>query len=80
MLLSAVLLCTGSATVSADESIVIDLVRHGRSVANAAGLIDTSVPGAALTAPGREQAQTGAAGDTGRDQMDLRTGAPLPDV
>lgn len=36
---------------------MIDLVRHGQSVANAAGLIDTSVPGAALTTLGQEQAQ-----------------------
>ena len=57
MLLSTVLLCFGSATASADESIVIDLVRHGQSVANAAGLIDTAVPGTALTALGQEQAQ-----------------------
>ena len=58
MLISAVLLCNGSATASADESIVIDMVRHGESVANAAGLIDTAVPGAALTALGQQQAQT----------------------
>lgn len=57
MLLSTVLLCFGSATASADESIVIDLVRHGQSVANAAGLIDTAVPGAELTALGQQQAQ-----------------------
>lgn len=57
MLLSAVLLCLASARASADESIVIDLVRHGQSVANAAKLIDTAVPGAALTALGQQQAQ-----------------------
>ncbi|KLO42122.1 histidine phosphatase family protein [Mycobacterium nebraskense] len=55
--LSTVLLCIGSATASADESIVIDLVRHGQSEANAARLIDTSVPGTALTVLGQEQAQ-----------------------
>lgn len=54
---SAVLLCVGPATASADESIVIDLVRHGQSEANAAGVIDTSVPGAVLTALGQQQAQ-----------------------
>lgn len=57
VVLSAVLLCLGSARASADESIVIDLVRHGQSVANAASRIDTAVPGAALTALGQQQAQ-----------------------
>lgn len=57
VLLSAVLLCLGSARAAADESIVIDLVRHGQSVANAAKLIDTAVPGAALTALGQQQAR-----------------------
>ncbi|MCA2244062.1 histidine phosphatase family protein [Mycobacterium sp. WUMAC-067] len=57
VLLSAILLCLGSARASADESIVIDLVRHGQSVANAEKLIDTAVPGASLTALGQQQAQ-----------------------
>lgn len=52
------MLCFGSATASADESIVIDLVRHGQSTANAAGIIDTAVPGAVLTQLGQQQAQT----------------------
>ncbi|MDM4138567.1 MULTISPECIES: histidine phosphatase family protein [Mycobacterium] len=55
--LSIVLACSGSATASADESIVIDLVRHGQSTANAASLIDTAPPGASLTALGQQQAQ-----------------------
>lgn len=55
--LSTVLLSLGPATASADESIVIDLVRHGQSEANAARLIDTAVPGTVLTALGQEQAQ-----------------------
>lgn len=58
VLLSIVLLCSASATASADESIVIDLVRHGQSTANAASLIDTAPPGASLTALGQQQAQT----------------------
>lgn len=58
VLLSIVLLCSGSATAWADESIVIDLVRHGQSTANAASLIDTAPPGASLTALGQQQAQT----------------------
>ncbi|WP_406817645.1 histidine phosphatase family protein [Mycobacterium sp. M23085] len=57
-LLSTALLCNGSATASADEPIVIDLVRHGQSTANAASLIDTAPPGASLTALGQQQAQT----------------------
>jgi ribonuclease H / adenosylcobalamin/alpha-ribazole phosphatase len=56
VLLSTVLLGTGSATASAEESIVIDFVRHGQSVANAEGLIDTSVPGTPLTQLGQKQA------------------------
>lgn len=57
-MLSALLLCTGPARASADESIVIDLVRHGQSEANAANLIDTAAPGASLTALGQQQAQS----------------------
>jgi broad specificity phosphatase PhoE len=40
-----------------EKSIVIDFVRHGQSIANAAGLIDTSVPGTGLTQLGQDQAQ-----------------------
>jgi hypothetical protein len=40
-----------------EQSIVIDFVRHGQSVANAAGLFDTSVPGTGLTLLGQQQAQ-----------------------
>lgn len=57
VLLSAVLLCIGSATAWAEEPIIIDFVRHGQSVANAAGLIDTAVPGTELTQLGQQQAQ-----------------------
>jgi hypothetical protein len=39
-----------------DPSIVIDLVRHGESVDNAAGIIDTEPPGTALDATGESQA------------------------
>lgn len=56
MLVSTALLCIGSATASADESIVIDLVRHGQSVGNAQSLIDTAVPGTQLTQLGQDQA------------------------
>ncbi len=48
-----------SAAVSTPaKSIVIDFVRHGQSVGNAAGLIDTAVPGTGLTPLGMQQAQT----------------------
>lgn len=57
VLLSTVLPCTGSATASAEESIEIDFVRHAQSVGNAAGVIDTAVPGTALTQLGQQQAQ-----------------------
>ena len=52
-LLSAALMSTGSALAWADDgSIVLDLVRHGESTANAAGIIDTAPPGADLDATG----------------------------
>ncbi|OBG37638.1 PE domain-containing protein [Mycobacterium sp. E3198] len=38
------------------QSIVIDFVRHGQSIGNAANLIDTAVPGLPLTALGAQQA------------------------
>jgi broad specificity phosphatase PhoE len=37
--------------------IVIDFVRHGQSIANAANLFDTAVPGTGLTLLGQQQAQ-----------------------
>lgn len=55
-LLSTVLLCIGSATAWAEESIAIDFVRHGESAANAAGIIDTAPPGTSLTPVGEGQA------------------------
>lgn len=39
------------------QSIVIDFVRHGQTTANVAGLMDTAIPGADLTALGMQQAQ-----------------------
>ncbi len=38
--------------------IQIDFVRHAQSIANAAGWIDTAVPGVGLTASGQQQAAT----------------------
>ncbi|EUA33820.1 histidine phosphatase super family protein [Mycobacterium xenopi 3993] len=57
MLLATVLLGLGSGKAWADESIVIDFVRHGQSVANAEGVIDTGVPGTRLTQLGQQQAR-----------------------
>jgi hypothetical protein len=55
--LSAGLLSMGSALAWADdESIVIDFVRHGESIDNNAGIIDTTPPGTALDATGDGQA------------------------
>jgi hypothetical protein len=55
-LLSTGLMSMGSALAWADESIVLDLVRHGESTANMAGIIDTAPPGAPLDATGITQA------------------------
>jgi hypothetical protein len=55
-LLSAVPLLFGSATAWAEESVVIDFVRHGQDAANAAGIIETTPPGDGLTAEGAIQA------------------------
>jgi hypothetical protein len=56
-LLSTGLLSMASALAWADdESIVIDFVRHGESIDNHAGIIDTTPPGTALDATGEGQA------------------------
>jgi hypothetical protein len=56
-LLSAVLMSMGSALAWADDgSIIIDFVRHGESIDNHAGIIDTTPPGTALDATGEGQA------------------------
>jgi hypothetical protein len=58
-LLSVGLLSVASAPAWADdESIVLDLVRHGESTANLAGIIDTVPPGAHLDDTGLGQATT----------------------
>jgi ribonuclease H / adenosylcobalamin/alpha-ribazole phosphatase len=58
-LLSTALLSVGSALAWADDgSIVLDFVRHGQSVDNAAGIIDTTPPGTELTATGETEANT----------------------
>ncbi|HZC09817.1 MAG TPA: phosphoglycerate mutase family protein [Mycobacterium sp.] len=56
-LLSTGLMSIGSAIAWADDgSIVLDLVRHGESIDNAKGIIDTVPPGTALDATGEGQA------------------------
>jgi hypothetical protein len=58
-LLSAGLMSIGPALAWADDgSIVLDLVRHGESTANAAGIIDTEPPGAPLDPTGVAEANT----------------------
>jgi broad specificity phosphatase PhoE len=56
-LLSTGLLSMASALARADDgSIVLDLVRHGETLSNLNGIIDTAPPGAPLDATGLEQA------------------------
>jgi len=55
---AAIVLMLGSALPAwAAEAMTLTFVRHGESAANAAGVIDTSVPGPGLTDLGREQAE-----------------------
>ena len=57
------LLSTGQLSIDSglawadDESIILDLVRHGESIDNNAGIIDTPPPGTALDAAGFGQAR-----------------------
>ncbi len=56
-LLSTALMSVGSALAWADDgSIVIDFIRHGESIDNAKGIIDTVPPGTELDATGESQA------------------------
>ena len=56
-LLSTAMMSIGSALAWADDgSIVLDLVRHGESIDNAKGIIDTVPPGTPLDATGEGQA------------------------
>src|SRR6201993_69786 len=56
-LLSTAMMSIGSALARADDgSIVLDLVRHGESIDNAKGIIDTVPPGTPLDATGEGQA------------------------
>jgi hypothetical protein len=55
--LSTALMAIGPALAWADdESIVLDFVRHGESIDNKAGIIDTTPPGTALDTTGEGQA------------------------
>lgn len=55
--LAAVLVLGGCSGPPQPRSITLTLIRHAESEANAAGIIDTSVPGPGLTEKGRVQAQ-----------------------
>lgn len=91
-LLSTGLMCTGSALAWADGEIMLDLVRHGQSTANAAGIIDTVPPGTDLDAAGVHQADEIAAliqGEYGSsianvvasdEARAVQTAAPLADL
>jgi len=58
-LLSTTLMSMGSALAWADDaSIVLDLVRHGETLSNLNGIIDTAPPGADLDPTGATQAIT----------------------
>ena len=46
-----------TANAADHHTIVVTFVRHGESAANAAGIIDTAVPGPDLTELGNQQAQ-----------------------
>lgn len=55
--LAAALVLGGCSGTPHPRSITLTLVRHAESESNAAGIIDTSVPGPGLTDKGRSQAQ-----------------------
>src|SRR5690348_13239597 len=56
-LLSTGLMSMASALAWADDgSVIIDFVRHGESIDNAAGIIDTNPPGTPLDSTGIDQA------------------------
>ena len=64
-LLSTALMSIGSALAWADDgSIVLDFVRHGQSIDNAAGIIDTQPPGTELDPTGDQRGEH-------RRQLDL---------
>jgi len=56
-LLAVVVLAACSSPPPQARSITITFVRHGESAANAAGLIDTEIPGPSLTPAGQQQAE-----------------------
>lgn len=58
-LLSTAMMSIGSAMAWADDgSIILDFVRHGQSIDNAANILDTQPPGTGLTTTGYAQADT----------------------
>jgi broad specificity phosphatase PhoE len=55
-LLAAVLVASCSSSTPRESTITLTFIRHAESEANANGIIDTSVPGPALTPTGQQQA------------------------
>lgn len=55
--LAAVLVLSGCSGTPHPRNITLTLIRHAESESNAAGIVDTSVPGPGLTDKGRVQAQ-----------------------
>ncbi|WP_370491828.1 histidine phosphatase family protein [Mycobacterium sp. pW045] len=55
--LAAALVLGGCSGTPHTRTITLTFIRHGESEANAAGIIDTTVPGPGLTEKGRAQAQ-----------------------
>jgi broad specificity phosphatase PhoE len=55
-LLAAVLLASCSSSTPQERTITLTFIRHAESEVNAAGVIDTSVPGPSLTPAGQQQA------------------------
>ncbi len=59
-LMATVLLASCSSDTPHDRTITLTLIRHAESAANAAGLIDTEIPGPSLTPTGEQQAAAAA--------------------
>lgn len=58
VVLASITLGSCSSAPPSQRTITLTLIRHAESEANAAGIIDTSVPGPPLTALGQQQAST----------------------
>jgi broad specificity phosphatase PhoE len=58
VLVAVTLSLSAPATAHADHTITLTFVRHAQSASNAAGIIDTALPGPGLSAQGYEQAMS----------------------